>query len=267
MIKMSDFIQEGSFEIAKTKNYILSIQVCLDGFSFLMVDPDEKKVLAKRNALIKISNDGLLSRHLKDWLESEVVFKNPFRTVRIFFYSENFTLIPEEFFGKERQRNLASVLFDKKLSGNFIENRIEDQGVTVFFPVPLDIINVLNQFFKNIEIIHPIANIIQFGIESGKRNLSVILSSKKFFYLVVFGNGKLLLANSFQNQHPNDLVYNVINSLQQLGIARIETELFVAVAIDQKTEIESFLKPYFDNISILQADELIAKSDLSIHSI
>jgi len=40
---MSDFITDGSFEIAKTKNYILSIQVSLDGFSFLIADPVEKK--------------------------------------------------------------------------------------------------------------------------------------------------------------------------------------------------------------------------------
>ncbi len=267
MIQMSDFIQEGSFEFAKTKNYILSIQVCLDGFSFLIVDPDEKQILASKNSPIKISNENLLARHLKDWLESEALLKNSYNTVRVFFYSENFTLVPEKYFVRERQRNLTSVLFDKKASGTFIENKIEDLGVTVFFPLPQDIINVLNQFFKTIQIIHPVTNLIQSGIERNKGNLSFVISTKNFYYLVVFDNGKFVFASSFQNHHPNDLIYNILNSLHQLGIARNELELLVAVAIDKKTEIESLLKPYFDKISIFKIDELIANSDIWTHSI
>lgn len=266
---MSDLIKDGSFEIANTKNYILSIQVCLDGFSFLIVDPDEKQILASKNSPVKISNDILLARHLKEWLESEALLKNPFETVRLFFYSENFTLIPAEYFGRERemQINLTSVLFDKKVSGSFIENKIENVSATLVFPVPQDIINVLTQFFKSIEIIHPVTNLIQDGIERKKRNVSFILSTKKYFYLVVFGNGKLVLANSFQNQHPNDLVYNVINSFQQLDFSRNETELYVSSALGQKTEIESLLNPYFGNMSIIKTEELIVNFDISIHPI
>jgi hypothetical protein len=264
---MSEFFKDGSFEIEKTKNYILSIQVCLDGFSFLVIDPNENQILAIKNSSLKISNENLLARHLKGWLESEALLKNPFKIVRLFYYSENFTLVPEEYFGIERHRNLTSLLFDKKLSGNFIENKIENIGAALFFPVPQDIINVLNQFFKNIEIIHPITNLIQSGVESGKGNLSFIMSTTRNFYFVVVGNGKLLLANSFQNQHPNDLVYNVINAFQQLEISRSETELFVAVAIDQKNEIESLLNPYFSNISILKSEKLLEKLDFPGSSI
>ncbi len=260
---MSEFYKDDSFEIEKTKNYILSIQVCLDGFSFLITDPNENQILVIKNSPLKISNENLLARHLKEWLESEVLLRNSFEIVRIFYYSENFTLIPEEYFGRERQRNLTSMLFDKKLSGNFIENKIENLGITLFFPVPHEIVNVLNQFFKNIEIIHPITSLIKSGVEKGKENLSFLLSTTRSFYFVVFENGKLLLANSFQNQHPNDLVYNVINSFQQLEISRSETELFIAVAIDQKTEIESLLKPYFNNIRILKSEKLLEKSDFS----
>lgn len=253
---MSELIKNGSFEIEKTKNYILSIQVCLDGFSFLIVDPVEKEILVSKNLPVKISNDNLLARHLKEWLESETLLKNSFQAVRLFFYSENFTLIPDEYFGRERQRNLTSVLFDKKSSGNFIENKIENSGINLFFPVSQEIINILNQFFKNIEILHPVTNLI----ESGKGNSAFILSAKHSFYFVVFKKSKLMLASCFQSQHPNDFVYNVINSLQQLEIARAETKLFVSSAIGQKTEFESLFKTYFENISSFKTDDLIART-------
>jgi hypothetical protein len=264
---MSDFINDGLFEIAKTKNYILSIQVCLDGFSFLIVDPNEKQIVTIKNSPIKISNENLLARHLKEWLTSEALFKNQFESVRLIYYGENFTLVPKEYYAREKQKNLASLLLDKKLSGNFIENIIEDLSLVLFFPVSQEISNVLNQFFKNVEILHPITNVIRSYNAGEKGNSSFILLTKKCFYLVVFENDKLKLASSFQIQHPNDLVYNVINSFQQLGLARNDTNLFVVSAIDQNTEIESLLKPYFNKVGILKTEELSANFENSLRSV
>lgn len=255
---MSDFITDGSFEIAKTKNYILSIQVSLDGFSFLIADPVEKKIVGLKNSPYKISSDNLLSRRLKEWFENEEILKSQFKSVRIFIYSENFTLVPSEYFGHEKNRHLTSVLFDKTPGNNFIENKIEDLNSTLFYPVSQDVLSVLNQFFsKGFEIIHPIKILIETKVETKKRNLSIILSTKNFFYLVVFANNKLILANSFQTLHINDLIYNILNAFQQLEIARSETDLFVAGAINQNTDIEKLLKPYFDNIELLKTKDLI----------
>ncbi|HPE76683.1 MAG TPA: DUF3822 family protein [Draconibacterium sp.] len=264
---MSDFINDGLFEIAKTKNYILSIQVCLDGFSFLIVDPREKQVVAIKNSPIKISNENLLARHLKEWLTSEALFKNQFESVSLLYYSENFTLVPEEFYAREKQKNLASLLFDKKLSGNIIENIIENLSLALLFPVPQEISNVLNQFFKSIEILHPVTNVIR-SYKAGENGiLSFILLTKKCFHLVAFENDKLKLASSFQIQHPNDLVYNVINSFQQIGLARSETSLFIVSAIDQNTETESLLKPYFNKVGILKTEEFIAGFENLLRSV
>lgn len=255
---MPDFITDDSFEIAKTKNYILSIQVSLDGFSFLVADPVEKKIVGLKNSLLKISSDKLLSRRLKEWLDSEELLKNHFNLVRVLIYTDNFSLIPEDYFEREKQRNLSQVLFDKKPGFSFIENRIEHLNTTLFFPVSQDLLSVLNQFFsKGFEVIHPIYSLIETKIKTKKRNLSIILSTKNYFYLVVFVNNQLILANSFQTLHINDLVYNVLNTFQQLEVARYETDLFVAGAINQNTEIVNLLKPYFDKIDLIKTEDLI----------
>jgi hypothetical protein len=255
---MSDFIIDGSFEIANTKNYILSIQVCLDGFSFLMADPEKNQNVALKYVPLKISNESLIARHLKEWIESEDLLKNQFKTVRAYIYTDNFSLIPGPYFGRERLRNLTSVLFDKKSSNNFVETQIESINATLFFPVPPDISSILNQFFGlGYEIIHPVYSLIQKGIERNNTNLALLLSTKKYFYLVVFDNGGLKLANVYQTQHQNDLVYNAINSLQQLGAVRGETGLYIVSAIEGSNEIEILLKPYFENITTLRIEGLI----------
>jgi len=265
---MSDLINDDSFEIAKTKQYILSIQVSLDGFSFLIVHPDEKRIVAYKSSPLKISSDISLARHLKEWLETENLLKNQFKIVRAFIFTENFTLVPEEYFGQEKHRNLISVLFDKKTDNHFVENKIVDLNTNLFFPVSHDVSAILNNFFnKNVEIFHPVTNLIQTPVESQKRNVSFILSTKKFFYLVIFRNHKLLLANSFQTQHSNDLVYNVINTFQQLEIARSETKVYLAGSIYQNSEIEALLKPFFENVGNLKMEGIIANPEIIENSI
>jgi hypothetical protein len=58
------------------------------------------------------------------------------------------------------------------------------------------------------------------------------------------------------------LVYNIINTFQQLEFARNESELFVAGAISQSTEIEKLLNPYFENISLINTIDLIGNPEV-----
>ncbi len=255
---MSDFIKDGSFEIANTINYILSIQVSLDGFSFFIVDPETKKIVAAKNFPLKISNENLLSRRLKEWLDSNEFFKNRYKLIRVLVYTESFGLVPEEFSGPERQRNVTAAIFEKKNNTEIAENSIKSLNASLYFQVPQYVTSVLTQFFKqNIEIIHPVSNLIQAQVETKAKNVAFILSTRAFFYLVVFVNNKLTVANCFQTPHVNDLVYSVINTFKQLEIVRSETDLRITGAINQNDEIAGLLNPYFIHIRQIKAEDLM----------
>ena len=265
---MLDLIKDESFEIQKTKDYILSIQVSLDGFSFLIVHPDEKRIVAYKSTSVLISSANLLARRLKEWLEEEELLKNQFKSVRSFIVSESFTLIPEEYSGREWQRNLTSTLFDKKIHNHFTENKINQLDANLIFPVSQDILSVLHHFFsKNIEIIHPVTNLLNVIFESEKENQAVVLPTKKYFYLIIKYNNKLLIANSFPTMHQNDLVYNVLNTFKQLDVARSETDLYIAGSIEQNTEIINLLMPFFINISNLKTEGLISNPEIIYNSL
>ena len=260
---MFDFIKLDSFDIEKTKEYSLSIQVSLDGFSFLIVHSSEKKVIAYKNTPLKISNKNLLARRLKEWLEAENIFKNPFNSVFAFFFTENFTLVPAEYSGDNQIENLTTHLFQHDLNNKLIENKIDDLNAKLVFMLPTEVMNVLHlQFNNNVKIIHPVTNLLKYPVESKKRNSAVILTTKKYFYLIITRNTRLILANSFQAEHLNDLVYHVLNTFQQLEIARSETDLYVSGLRNDNSEIEDLLKLYFENISNLKISGLITNPEI-----
>lgn len=260
---MFDFIKLDSFDIEKTKEYSLSIQVSLDGFSFLIVHSSEKKVIAYKNTPLKISNKNLLARRLKEWLEAENIFKNPFNSVFAFIFTENFTLVPTEYSGDNQIENLTTHLFQHDLNNKLIENKIDDLNAKLVFMLPIEVMNVLHlQFNNNVKIIHPVTNLLKYPVESKKRNSAVILTTKKYFYLIITRNTRLILANSFQAEHLNDLVYHVLNTFQQLEIARSETDLYVSGLRNDNSEIEDLLKLYFENISNLKISGLITNPEI-----
>lgn len=265
---MFDLIKDKSFEIQKTKDYILSIQVSLDGFSFLLIDPDEKRIVAYKSTPVLISSANLLARRLKEWLEAEELLKNQFKSVRAIIVTESFTLVPDEYSGREWQRNLTSTLFDKKIHNHFTENKINKLEANLIFPVSQEILGVLHHFFnKNIKIIHPITKLLNATFESEKENQAVILSTKKYFYLIIKHNNKLLIANSFPTIHQNDLVYNVLNTFKQLDVARGETDLYFAGSIEQNNEIKTLLKPFFININNLKTEGMISNPEIIYNSL
>jgi len=265
---MFDYTTDDSFEIEKTLQYELSIQVSLNGFSFTAFDKLNNKVVAFKTTPVKISSELLLARHLKDWLESESFLKKRFEHVRIFVYTATFMLVPEEFSSEKLPENLDSFLNLEDITTELTENKIAVLDARLVFPVQTDLFGLLKQFFTNSkEILHPLSIFLSKPVKSEKRNCAVIVTTQKFFYLIIYRNGKLLLANSFQYLYQSDLIYNVLNSFQQLETARNETELFVCDAMNKNTEIEDLLKPYFNHISKLKTDPTITNHKELNHSL
>jgi hypothetical protein len=259
---MFDIIKDESFDIDNTIQYILSIQVSLDGFCFLIIHPSENKIVAFKSTPLKISSENLLARRLKEWFESEELLKKSYETIRVFIFAENFTIVPEELSEIELFENLNPVLFQHDSNFNIVQNKIGVLNAQLIFLLPADLGDVFYQYFKNqFEIIHPATKFLQSPIESKSRNSAVIIYTKKFFYLIIYRDNNLLLANSFRAAHPNDLVYNVLNTFHQLEIARSETDLYFADSDVQSTKPEEVLKPYFTNILYLKNKGMITNPE------
>lgn len=260
---MHDFITADTFDIKKTNQYKLSIQVSLDGFSFLAVQSSEKQIVACKSKPLNISTDKLIARHLKEWLEKEEFFRCDFEEVRILIFSEWFTIIPDECYSDEYSQELVSVLFDLNNEYSVKKNKVESLNAHLYFPVHTDIIEVLKLFFPNSTCLHPVQTILQFPLNLNKKNSSVIILFKNNFYFVVKRNNKLLLANTFHVSHKNDVIYNIINTFQQLETSRAETELFIAGFFTDETEITGLLKPYFENIGPMKTDDLVLNPEIT----
>src|SRR5680860_695844 len=122
---MYDLVIDKSFDLKKTNNYILSIQVSLGGFSFSVVQPQNNQLLVLKHTPLKISKEQFLTRRLKEWINSEEILQKNYRNCRLIVFTEKFTLLPEHLFFEEKSREIMQLFYELNADENVKVNRIE----------------------------------------------------------------------------------------------------------------------------------------------
>lgn len=249
---MFDFVKDNAFDIEKTSDYILSIQVSLDGFSFLIAHPEEKKILAFEYSPVKISNEILVARHFKEWIFSKDLFRKNYQKIQIVVFTSEFSLIPETFYHENLVKEIPPVLFGKNEEVETAENFIKKLNSRLIFQLPVGFYELVTQFFGLCEIIHPLKLVLNNLPPLQKKYAMVLLFNPNYFYAVVYEENKILLINNFKMSHTNDVVYFVLNTLGQLKISISDTELFLAEGTKNYSEFENALQPYFEQTGDLK---------------
>lgn len=248
---MCDLVTDNSFRLEKTYEYILSIQVSLGGFSFSVVHPDEKRLLALKNKQLTISDDRFIARHMQEWLQSEEILQQTFKQTRLIILSEKFSLVPKEFFEKEKKRELIDCTLETKDNDIFVENWIEDFNTCLVFTLPSN----LEDTIKQSTLLHPVKLLIDKRPQLSLGNGLILWFNAAGVYLILYNEDQLLLANHFKITHDNDVIYYVLTALNQLNTSPRKTELYLGGEIEQNGKLKKMLCNYFESVNFLNQDE------------
>lgn len=241
---MDEFVTDKSFDLEKTFEYILSIQVSLNGFSFSVVCPAKNKLLAFNHTPLKISSESLITRRFNDWISSKSLLSKTFKKVRLILFNKEFTLVPEKYFNSEIKAEIPDLLFEKKKNTEIAENIIIDQKSRIIFLLPNGLHKIITSYFGEYEIIHPIKLVANQHVKTDKKYVLNLIIERGNFYITLFKKDKIFLCNNFDYVHTNDLIYYVLTILKQLSISPKETELvYYGIFKDQNTL--STLQKYF----------------------
>jgi hypothetical protein len=248
--KMGDLFLDEKFDFNNTIQYILSIQVTPDGFSFL-ISSLAGKVLASQNSPLKISSNNLASRHLNDWIQINKLMLNEFESVRFFVFEELFSVIPDDLSGEIFSGFSTR---EKEVQSTVVKNRIDSMKATLQFNIAVELHKVIFNFYPNAEIVHPIAAILKKGYPFGAETLNsaFLIRLKNLSFLIICRKEKVLLAQGFEILHENDLLYHVINIFQQLQLSRSQTRLIIEETVISGIETVKLFAPYFPEMGKLE---------------
>ncbi|MEH6407219.1 MAG: DUF3822 family protein [Leeuwenhoekiella sp.] len=246
----------------------LSIQVSLDGFSFYVRNEinNHTSDFTYIPFLESQSPNAALDQIIEIFADNHVL-QADFKSVEVVYKNELFTLVPSALFDKSKLTDYLKYNI-KILQTDYVayDEINEHNLVNVYIPYT----NINNYFFDRFGSFTFLHNMSVF-VKEVLDNAEVTSPTKIATHLgensidVVIHKGKqLLLANTYDYNTPEDVLYYLLFCMEQLDLNTNETELSLSGKIAKNDDIYNLAYKYIRKIGINENDELNGLQNLKI---
>lgn len=244
---------------------ILSIQVSLDGFSFNVQNEQRSAILNSHTTQFESSTTPEHAlEEIKACFKDKRVLEEEYKKVYVTYSNELFTLVPQDFFDKNKLTDYLK--FNTKiLKTDFLTyDQLPDQElVNVYVPYA----NINNYFFDcfgSFTFYHSLSVLIKNTLLDSDVLETVLTAyfSQSYFELVIRTGKKLLLANSFTYQAPEDVVYYILFCAEQLNLNPETIKLNLLGDIHADSKIYELLYKYIRHVEIHEESNDVLKINI-----
>ncbi|WP_240740119.1 DUF3822 family protein [Flagellimonas allohymeniacidonis] len=232
----------------------LSIQVGLNGLSFCALDTISNKVLAFEKIPFKTaSTPYLLLKELKQILNTNNIKNTSFEEVVVIHKNNLFSLVPKPLFNKEELPNYLK--FNAKIMANdhIVYDELDNhEMVNVYIPFT-NVNNYIFELFGEFEFKHSGSVLISTLLgqsKSSSETMCYVQVSEKEMEIVVVSEKKLLYYNFFEYSSPEDFLYYLLFTFEQLNLDTSEVQLKLFGSIEEGDAVYEICHRYVKNISV-----------------
>ena len=242
------------------RNLVLSIQVGLNGLSFLVLDLFTKKVELIRDIKFseKITPQQLLKNLIEEFDNIDLLNEN-FNKIQVIHDNEVQTLVPSALF---EEVNLSDYLkFNAKIFKNdFITyDAITNQEIMSVYVPYVNINNYIFEKFGSFEYKHSSTVIIDKILQIGKNikeKLLYVNVEKSNIDIIVINSNSLLFYNKFKYNTKEDFIYFILFTIEQLELnpEKINCKFMGSILTDD--ELFKIAYKYIRNVSIVSYEKM-----------
>lgn len=247
------------------KNYSLSIQLSLDGFSFSFLNTESNKYLAFESyAIQEIEDYEILAKELGNLLDQLDIIKRRFSRINILFEGTKSSLVPLPLFDENAHQDYFKfshkLNYDEEVRFDKLSNL---QAYNVYaFPKPLH--DLIKARFINYNIQHSLSSLIE-GLLIKFKNQEIsdrvfVNVRPSYIDILFFQNSKLLFSNTFKYKTSEDFAYFTLNALEQLQLNPETIDLFLMGEIDKSSSIYELLHKYIRTIEFIERNDFFMYS-------
>ena len=247
------------------KNYILSIQISLDGFSFCIVDEERNKLIALQNyAIQEVEDYAILTEDLDKLLSDLDIIKKRFNRVNVLFEGTKSTIIPFPLFDKDAVVDYLKFNHKIEHDEEVIYDKLNALQAYNVFAIPSCIKNLIKDKFINYKISHFSSTLIEGLLVKYKNqdlNNQVFANVRtKYIDIVIIEGSKLTFFNSFRYKTVEDFAYYMIYVLEQQNLNPENIELIMLGEINKASKYYEILFKYIRNIEFIERNDFFSYS-------
>lgn len=229
----------------------LSVQVSLNGLSFLVSNPEkEEAVFFVEKSLDHSTTPEELLMDIETILFNNNILNTEFSEVSVVYSTPVYSLVPNEYFDEKKASEYLK--FNSKLLANdFVaHDLVEDHDIVVVY-VPF--MNINNFFFEKygaFNYYHSSTVLLKTILADEKYTLPKMYLhlQKNNFDCIVLKNGKLHLCNSYTYTTPEDFIYFTLFCMEQLNLDPESLPVMLCGEIEKEDDIYKIAYTYIRNL-------------------
>ena len=218
-----------NIDLAHSEKYNLSIRVSPSGFSFCIYCPSDPAVFHFQETQLgnKLSHVESVKKLIFDF----GFFSQAFKETVVTLVSPHYTLVPDVFFDKKRNRELFDFCFYEK-EGIVLANELRESDCHLVFAIDETLHSFLSRHLWNPQFRHQLTPLLDFfrdyEFDKGKNRCFVDFHhhDKSISVICFSSENKLLSANTFPTLTAHDVSYFVASVWEKWGFEQTEDWLF-----------------------------------------
>ena len=240
-------------DLTQSKQYILSIRLSADGFSFAVCNPAEGKLITSAEADIDPSLP--LTPNLKNSFREVEFLGLPYKQVYIIMTGKRFTTVPLEMFDEGQADTLFYYNHPQQENEIILTNRLKHSNIAVLFSMDKSAYDFLHGQYPEAKFYSQATLLLgQFapkGQEESHRKMYATLRADAID-LICFDRNKLLLNNSLPCTETADRIYYLLYTWKQLEFDQEHDELYLAGHIPDKEKLAEELRRFVRHVSAMK---------------
>ncbi|WP_321322059.1 DUF3822 family protein [Labilibaculum sp.] len=251
---MSDLVfVDSSFDKNKTKEYTLSIQVSLDGFSFSILNGNKECIALNQFIPFKTNNENNPINSFIEIVRNHELLNLSFKDVSLLWISDKVLLIPSEFFSEDFAFESFQLSHPLEKNECLKWNELPELKSWIVFSFPNSIKEFIQSHFKKSKLYH---HCFPFYKEALNQNIAenhpqVFLNIQNYFFHVIIPdrNGKHFI-NTFSYSASSDLAYYILNIFKQQKLNNERSRLIIDGLVQEDSNVILLLKKYLGQVEV-----------------
>jgi hypothetical protein len=238
------------FDLQKTEKYVLSIDLKIDGLSFIVLNED--RIVKGEIYEWPMKNWSFATSNFKSIFANNTFLKSVFLKTIISIKSKDCTLIPNKFYDASKNKLVLETYLGEK---NLITNSqaLKQENAHLIYSISSSLNLLLKTSFPKAEVFHKSALFIDNELKSAGNSDSISLSiSTQYFEIIGIKTKKLIAHNHFQFQSIDEFMFLLLSFIKQNGFKTENLDLKLSGKILMSSKIGQNLEQFFPNIH--QAD-------------
>jgi len=260
----SDICPEDDISKELSCNYILTIQLSKEWFSYCILDKTKNKFIALSSySLAQKKSKKTKNEDIRSYVENLTTqfswLKNPFKKVCIIYVNQRSEIVPSLLFDPSHKEDYLDFVLSKRENEVVYYDSLPMKNVYNVYALPDQLEKQLTSIFSNCKIMHYSSTLLMnvfFRLVDKNRETQLFINVQfGTFNLIISKAGELVYFNTFKITSDDDLTFYLFYVIEHLKLDIKDISLSLMGEIEKGSVIHKSVSKYIRDVSFISRNK------------